>query len=259
MEYILKSPNDVAQYSITELAKRSDTSETTVNRLCLSLGYSGFGQMKIALMQDIVSEKIKNIPKDITESDSIDIVAEKLSGSLSLAISNTLGIISFSELSRAIESILKAEKVYFYGIGGSGYVSHIAHHLFLKAGIFNTAYDEGYMQAVSASLLTKMDLAVGISHSGRTKDVIDALRIAKEKGAMTIALTGNKESEIVNYADIKLFTFSNEEPIYGDFMEAKVSQLLIIDLLYIGILLKDVPIFTQRLEETAEAIRNRSL
>ena len=259
VDYILKNPNDVVQYSITELAKRSDTSETTVNRLCLSLGYSGFGQMKIALMQDVVSEKIKNIPKDISENDSIDVVAEKLSNSLSVAIGNTFNGISFSELSRAIESILKAEKIYFYGIGGSGYLAKIAHHLFLKAGIFNTAYDDGYMQAVSASLLTKRDLAIGISHSGKTKDIIEALRIAKQKGAMTIAISGKKDSKVVNFADIKLFTFSNEEPIYGDFMEARVSKLFIINLLYIGILLKDVPMFTLHLEETAEAIRDRSL
>ena len=55
-----------------------------------------------------------------------------------------------------------------------------------------------------------------------------------------------------------LFTFSKEEPIYGDFMEGKASQLFIINLLYIGILLKNIPAFTNYLEETAKAIWDKS-
>lgn len=257
LEYISKNPYEIAQESITDIAKNSNTSETTVNRLCHSLGYSGFGQMKLALMHDVVSEKIKNIPEDINEKDDLKTIMKKLGNSFMSAVGKTQERIDYSELNRAIETILKAEKIYFYGIGGSGHIAEIAHHLFLKAGILNTAYRDGYMQSVSASLLTKRDLTIIISHSGRTKDVIDAIKIAKKNGSMTIVITGNKESNIIDYADIKLFTSSKEEPLYGDFMEAKISQLLIIDLLYIGILLKNVPIYVRHLEETAEAIRGR--
>jgi RpiR family transcriptional regulator, carbohydrate utilization regulator len=133
---------------------------------------------------------------------------------LTSALEHTFEILDISELNRAIESILKAERIYFYGIGGSGYVARIAHHLFLKAGIFNTACDNGYMQAITADLLSRRDLAIGISHSGETKDVIEALEIAKGKGATTIAITGNKQSTIVSKADINLFwNFSRSELI----------------------------------------------
>lgn len=257
LEYILKNPYKITQESITGIAKNSETSETTVNRLCHSLGYSGFGQMKLALMHDVVSDKIKNIPEDIVEKDDLRTIMKKLGNSFISVIGKTQEIIDYSELKRAIETILKAEKIYFYGIGGSGHIAEVAHHLFLKASIFNTSYCDGYMQAVSASLLTRRDLAIGISHSGRTRDVIEAIKIAKNNGAMTIVITGNMESNIIDYADIKLFTSSKEEPLYGDFMEAKISQLFIIDLLYIGILLKNVPIYVKHLEDTAEAIRGR--
>lgn len=257
-DYILKHPEAILNFSITELARESSVSEATVNRLCHSLGYSGYGVMKIALSQQLAQETIKNIPKDIKEGDDVSEVAKKLSYSLKAAIENTYNILSVSELVRAIESIQTAERIYFYGIGGSGAVAKIAHHLFLKAGILNYSYEDGYMQAVSAALLTNRDVVVGISHSGNTKDVVEALHIAKERGATTIAITGNKNSAIVNESDISLFTFSNEEPIYGDFMEAKVSQVFIIDLLYIGILLKNIPAFNKYLEETAKAVWNRS-
>ena len=258
VDFILQNPQDIANYSITELAQKCLTSETTVNRLCHSIGYSGYSQMKISLTQNLAQSTLKTIPGDIKEGDSIIDAAEKLKYCLTSAIEHTFEILNISELNRAIESILKAERIYFYGIGGSGYVARIAYHLFIKAGIFNTACDSGYMQAITASLLSRRDLAIGISHSGETKDVVKALTIAKEKGATTIAITGNKESAIVNKADINLFTFSKEEPIYGDFMEGKASQLFIIDLLYVGILLKNIPAFTNYLEETASAIWDKS-
>ena len=257
-DYILQNPKQIANLSITELAQKCSTSETTVNRLCHSIGLSGYSQMKISLTHNIAQGTLKSVPGDIKEGDQLPDVAEKLRYCLSLAIDHTCEILNISDLSRTIECILKSEKVYFYGIGGSGYVAEIAHHLFLKAGIFNTAYNSGYMQSVSASLLTRRDLAIGISHSGNTKDVVKALEIAKEKGATTVAITGNEDSKIIEKADISLFTFSMEEPIYGDFMEGKVSQLFIIDLLYIGVLLKNIPIFTNYLEESARAIWDRS-
>ena len=257
-DYISQNPEEIANFSITELAQKCSTSETTVNRLCHSIGYSGYSQMKISLTQNLAQSTLKTIPGDIKEGDSIIDAAEKLKYCLTLALEHTFEILDISKLNRAINSILKAEKVYFYGIGGSGYVARIAHHLFIKAGIFNTACDSGYMQAITAALLSRRDVAIGISHSGDTKDVVKALEIAKEKGAITIAITGNEESAIVSRADINLFTFSKEEPIYGDFMEGKASQLFIINLLYIGILLKNIPVFTDYLEETAKAIWDKS-
>lgn len=257
-DFILNDAEIAINSSITELASKSSVSEATINRLCHSLDYSGYGQMKIAIVQQLVNQKIRNIPKDIKAEDKIDEVAKKLSYSLINAIDSTLSIIGISELTHAINSIQQADRIYFYGIGGSGATAKIAHHLFLKAGILNYVYEDGYMQAVSAALLTKRDVVLGISHSGETKDIVEAIRIAKEKGATTIAITGNKDSAIASEADINLFTFSNEVPIYGDFMEARISQVFIIDLLYIGILLNNIPAFTEYLKETAQAIWNRS-
>ena len=257
--FVAAHPEEVARLSISELARRSETSEATVNRLSRSMGYEGYGDLKLDLHRGVVSGSIKNIPSDIDAHDSLPTVADKLSQSLNRALKGTLDTISIGEVSRAVESIIKADRIYIYGIGGSGYVAEIAHHLFLKAGILNTAYGDGYMQAVSSALVTSRDLVIGISHSGATRDVITALKNAHEQGATTIAITGNPDAQVLLHADIPLVTTSQEEPIYGDFMEAKICQLFVIDLLYIGVLLKDVPVHKRHLEGTARAIWDRSV
>lgn len=258
-EFIAAHPEDVGRLSISELARRSETSEATVNRLSRSLGYRGYSDLKLDLVRDLTSGSIKNIPSDISVGDDLATVAPKLSHSLERALNGTLHTISINEVGRAVESIVKADRIYFYGIGGSGFVCEIAHHLFLKAGILNTAFGDGYMQAVSSALVTSRDLVIGISHSGSTRDVITALANAHTGGATTIGITGNPEAQILEHADIRLVTVSHEEPIYGDFMEAKICQLFVIDLLYIGVLLKDVPVFKRHLEGTARAIWDRSV
>lgn len=258
-EYISLSPGDIAHLSISELARRTNTSEATVNRFSRSLGYGGYPDMKIHLLQAVMRERIKNIPKEINEGDDAATVARKLADSLVGAITETVDTVDFAQVNRAVESMMKADRIYFYGIGGSGHVADLAHHLFLKAGVVSTAYSDGYMQAVSAALVTRRDVVIGISHSGNTVDVIKVLQLARSRGATTIALTGNANAKIMDHADISLVTVSHEEPIYGDFMEAKVCQLFVIDLLYIAILLRDVPVFTRNLQATADAIWDRSI
>jgi len=257
-DYIRESPEGIATLSITSLAQACNTSETTVNRLCHSLGFAGYPGLKTALTHNLAKGSQVILHGDISESDKLPDVAYKLKQLLISSLERTYELVVVTTLDRAIESVLDAKRVYIYGVGGSGYVADFAHHLFLKAGIFTTAYDTGYMQVISASLLTKQDLVIGISHSGNTKDVVKALSLARSQGAATIAITGNKDSRITRYADIVLATYSTEKPIYSDFMEAKVSQIYVISLLYLGVLLTNPSRYTVNLEGSARAIIDRS-
>lgn len=256
--FIMSNPHEAARLSISELARQSSTSEATVNRLSRALGYAKYSDLKLDLVRTAPRTPLKNIPGEIEPEDDASTVADKLAGSLVRGITDTLDTLDTSSVTRAVASIGMADRVYWYGIGGSGHVCDVAQHLFLKAGILSTAYGDGYMQAVSSALVTNRDLVIGISHSGATLDVIKSLENARSRSATTIAITGARDSAITEHADIALITASSEEAIYGDFMEAKVCQLLVIDLLYIAVLLQNVPKFTRQLEETAAAIWDRS-
>lgn len=257
-DYILSHYEEIPLLNITELAKRSDTSEASVSRFCRSIEISSFKNLGFLLTSSLAAGRIVTIPQGINEDDEPNVIADKLLYVFTDTLKKTNRVLDVNKLERAIDLITEARKVYFYGVGGSGAIARIAHHLFLKAGIFNVVYDDGYMQAVSAALLQKGDIAFGISHSGNTKDVVNALALAKKSGANTIALTGDSDSAITKVADIKLVTIFNEEPIYGDFMEAKVGQLYLINFLYIGLLLRNVPETLKPIEKTAAAIWNRS-
>jgi RpiR family carbohydrate utilization transcriptional regulator len=262
-EFIEANRERVAGMSIAELAAASETSEATVNRFSRALNYRGYGEMKLDVVRaDAVGGRdalsvIKNIPSSIEATDDLTMVASKLVQSMAQGARDAAGAVNYEEVRRAIDTILSADRVYFYGIGGSGYVGDIAYHLFLKAGLVSSSCSDGYLQAVTSVLVTNRDVVIGISDSGVTRDVVSALRNARRCGAATIAMTGRRGTPIEEVADILLLTGSQQIPLYGDFLEARVSQLFIVDLLYIGVLLRDVPKYSRRIEGTAEAIRDR--
>ena len=258
-DFIISQPEEVPHLTITELAKRSETSEATVNRLCKSLCISGYSQLKYIITRDLTLGSVTTIPQSIEKDDDYQTIVEKLYYFLSDVIGSTKDVVDINELEKAINAIGNANRIYIYGSGGNAGIALIAQNIFLRAGFINTACIDDYMQAVTASLLSEGDVVIGISHSGRTKDVSEALRIAKSHGATTIAICGNAETQFYKNADCKLLTITKEKPIYGDYMEAKISQMFIINLLNIGVLLKNYSKTTSSLEITTAAIWDRSI
>lgn len=111
------------------------------------------------------------------------------------------------------------------------------------------------MQIVAAASLKEGDVAIGISHSGTTVDVINALKVANMNGATTIAITSNPQSPLVEQSDVVLQTTSQEIPLYGEFMRARIGQLFIVDLLYIGVVFILGDLARKNLENTAKAVK----
>ena len=107
-----------------------------------------------------------------------------------------------------------------------------ASHKMFRLGLHSTAYTDNHMQSIAASHTTANDVVIGISHSGRSKDVIQALKIAKDNGAATISLTNQGKSPIEKVSDIVLHTVSDETNYRILGLSSRIAQLAIIDTLY---------------------------
>jgi RpiR family carbohydrate utilization transcriptional regulator len=120
--------------------------------------------------------------------------------------------------------------IQFFGVGNSGIVAQDAQHKFFRLGINTTAYSDGHMQVMSASILGAGDCVVVISNSGRTRDLMDACDIARKNGATTIVITASG-SPLASAGHIHL---SADHPEGFDKYSPMVSRLLhlmIIDIL----------------------------
>ncbi|ACI18455.1 MurR/RpiR family transcriptional regulator [Dictyoglomus thermophilum] len=251
--YILAHWQDVLHLPITELAERIGVSEATIVRMCKKLGLRGFQELKIALATEKI-QPIKTIHQAVQEGDDLETILKKVFSANIRAMESTLNVISVKEIERAIEAILNARQLQIYGVGGSGPVALDAQHKFMKTGIPTVAYVDSHMMAMSASILEPQDVVIGISASGSSKDIIDALELAKNRGATTIGITHYARTPLDRVLDIKL-SVSSEETFYRtESTSARIAQLSIIDTLYIGVALRRLDKIIENLKLTREAI-----
>jgi RpiR family carbohydrate utilization transcriptional regulator len=251
-DFILKNAEELIYLTVTELAERTQTSESTVVRLCQKIGYKGYQEFKIVLARDLV-EPTDAIYERIEESDALAAIKTKVFAANAQALQDTLEVLDDLELQRAIDAVSAAKRVEIYGVGGSGSIAVDAYHKFLKLGIASIAISDSDLMGMSAALLRPGTVALGISHTGMSRDVCEALDHAKTGGATTICITHRATSPITKVADIKLFTAAKETAFRSDAMSSRIAQLSIIDTIYVGVALKDYQHSTQTIAQTREA------
>ncbi len=91
-------------------------------------------------------------------------------------------------LQQAVTAMAQAQRVEFYGFGASGAVAADAQHKFFRLLLSAAAYSDPHMQAMSAVTLKPGDVAVCISQSGRSKDLLITANLVRESGANLITL-----------------------------------------------------------------------
>jgi RpiR family carbohydrate utilization transcriptional regulator len=251
-DFILKHPEELIYLTVTELAERTQTSESTVVRLCQKIGYKGYQEFKIMLARDLVGPT-ETVHEQIASNDSPEALKTKVFAANAQALKDTLEVLSDAELERAVRAIARARKIEVYGIGGSAPLALDAYHKFMKLGLCAVWLNDSDLMAMSSSLLGPEDVALGISHTGASRDVCDALENAHGAGATTICITHRATSPITKASDIKLFTAAKETAFGSDATSSRIAQLTIIDTLYAGIANQDYDRALGHVQKTREA------
>jgi DNA-binding MurR/RpiR family transcriptional regulator len=118
---------------------------------------------------------------------------------------------------------------------------------------------DSHLQIMTAALLTEEDVAILISYSGSTKDTIDVAKLAKENGAKIISITRFAKSPLTSYSGITLLCGSNEGPLQGGSLSAKISQLYLLDILYAEYFRRTQKESTLNKESTAKSVIEKML
>lgn len=258
VDFIEKNQDEIIHLSITEVAERSETSESSVVRLCKRLGYKGFQDLKIHLARELISPE-KQIHEVIEKGDNVEKIKKKVFQSNIQALYDSMEVCSDEEIQKAVNAISKARLIEFYGNGGSGTVALDAHHKLLKLGIKSFAYSDSVLQAMSASVLSENDVVIGISHTGSNTDVLAAMKLAKEAGATLICITNASKSPITNISDIVLQTASKETLFRTDAISSRIAQLTIIDILVAAVANQKYELTYNNLQKTRRSTIDKKL
>lgn len=110
--------------------------------------------------------------------------------------------------------------------------------------------------------LTRRDVVVGIAASGTTPYVLGAMRFARRKGAVTIALASNPRSPLARQAQIAIVPETGPEVIAGSTrMKAGTAQKMVLNMLSTASMVRLGRVYGNRmiyLEATNEKLRRRT-
>ncbi|KPJ87773.1 MAG: hypothetical protein AMS17_07540 [Spirochaetes bacterium DG_61] len=261
-DFILIDPSKIKYLKIKDLAQVCDVSESTVMRFVRTIGLDSFQDLKIIITEITTQQDIGKVREeeyvydDISKKDSINSIINKIVHRNTKTLQDTKKLISSRDIERAVEAITNAKKIDIYGAGGSFIAAENARLRFYRIGKQCFASNDGNQQLVSASLLTKDDIAIGISNSGKTKSTVMALKKAKECGAKTICITNYDQSPITEYADIKLFSSTQDLAFFQESMTSRVAQILIVDIIYAALAVKDFTTSVRMIEKSSEALKS---
>jgi RpiR family carbohydrate utilization transcriptional regulator len=256
--YILDNPSEVIHMTITELAEAAKNAEATVFRLCKKLGFSGYQELKIALAGDLYTP-LESVYKEVSPSDSIRTMTNKIFFGINEGLQDTLKIIDEEAIEKAIQAITSTRRIDVYGSGGSAVIAADIEHRFMRFGISVRAYSDPHLQIASATLLQPGDLVIAVSHTGANRDVLDAVAMAKSNHVTTIAITSYIRSPLSQIADIALHGMGREITYRSEAMASRLVHLAIVDILYIGSLLRQQDKIIENMNKVRKSIAKRKI
>lgn len=255
-EFVIKNPERVVQMSISELARDVKVGESTVMRFCRAIDYKGYQEFKLRLAQDLV-EPVEYIHEKIKFSDSIAQLAQKTFQTNRAAVENTQKALDPEMVKVAAKTLSRARRIDIYGAGYSFLTALDAKLKFTRLGLLADAYGDAHLQVMAAATLTARDVAIGISHSGSTKDAVEALDLAHKGGTPTIAITTFSPSPITKVSDVVLLTSSPESPLGGEVLTSRIAQLCVIDVLAVAVAVAVGEDCLDLIKKTSEAVKKK--
>ena len=234
-EYLLTHTGEIINISISDLAKLCNCGDATIVRFSRRLGLSGYQELKLRLAAELNASS--TISSEIEKGDSCFDIFKKRIADITDSLYSTESVLDAPSLDKASHAIKNADRIVIFGLGNSAAIAQDAAHKFLRIGLPAQACCDNHIQAIIASHLKRGNVAIGISHSGASKDVVDALRLSKACGATTISVTNHASSPIVETSDITLFTKSSETKHSILAMSSRIAQLAIFDSIYTHIVL----------------------
>ncbi|CFQ28183.1 MULTISPECIES: MurR/RpiR family transcriptional regulator [Yersinia] len=252
-EVILASPQTAIHSSIATLAKMANVSEPTVNRFCRRLDTKGFPDFKLHLAQSLANGT-PYVNRNVEEDDSVAAYTGKIFESTMASLDMVKNNLDIAAINRAVDLLTQAKKISFFGLGASAAVAHDAMNKFFRFNIPVIYFDDIVMQRMSCMNSSEGDVVVLISHTGRTKSLVELAHLARENDATVIAIT-SRDTPLANEATLPLLLDVPEDTDMYMPMVSRIAQLTLIDVLATGFTLRRGAKFRDNLKRVKDALK----
>ncbi len=253
-EAILENPQAAIHSSIATLADLSNVSEPTVNRFCRRLDTKGFPDFKLHLAQSL-AQGTPYVNRNVDEHDGPEEYTKKIFESTMAALDVAKQSVDINTINRVVDLLTQANKISFFGLGSSASVAHDALNKFFRFNVPVVYFQDIVMQRMSTMSSTDGDVIVLISHTGRTKSLVEIAQLARANDATVVGITA-ADSPLGRECN---FVLSLDVPEDTDMympMASRIAQLTLIDILATGFTLRRGNKFRENLKRVKESLRD---
>ncbi|SEE96233.1 MurR/RpiR family transcriptional regulator [Ruania alba] len=255
---VLADPAAVARESITALAQRCDTSPPTVVRFAKRMGFPGYPQLRLALAKDAGLEEGRTAREPLSgtldASHTLEQVVASIGYADARAVEDTSAMLDIPALTAAVDALVNARRIDLVGVGASAISAIDLDQKLSRLGLVTVHHPERHLAMTAISLRSAGDVVIALSHSGSTTDVVAPTALARSQGATTIAITNHPGSQLAQAADITLVTASRETTFRSGAMASRIAQLVVIDCLFVGVAMRDMPTTQAALDASFRAV-----
>ena len=249
---LLEKPELICLMTLAELARETDSSDASIIRFCRKMGYSGFSEMKQAFANALNDSSIMTV-EEIHKEDSVLDNLQKVYKSNMQTLTDIILLADKEAYEEAVQVLLKAKSIHFFGTGDSAAVCQLFYFKFGRLGIPGSAQQDPVMQLMEASNLGPGDVAVIISYEGKSRTVLNAAKVADERGATIICITKMSKSPLLRLSDISLFIATSDVTVGKDIVARRVAEQMVIDALYLSVLVRSDKGYEKRLNSASKS------
>ncbi|MBD5098745.1 MAG: MurR/RpiR family transcriptional regulator [Clostridiales bacterium] len=233
-DYLLGHQGEAMGLSIHQLAEKTFTSPSTVIRMCQHIGFKGYKEFRQAVTCEVAVRRLDQRQErgEITRSDSLDEIVDKVTYQNIMSLENTKSLIDTGTLQSCVDLLRSARTVLLFGLGASLCAARDLNLRFLRLNKPCVVNDDWHAQLLQAKNASRDDLAIVLSYSGETAEVVACVKALRENGAPIIAITRRVDSQVAELSDYCLYTTDNPSAAHSGAMATHISQLNVIDILF---------------------------
>ncbi|SFR70229.1 MurR/RpiR family transcriptional regulator [[Clostridium] aminophilum] len=209
-------------YTADSVCRKLYVSPASLTRFSKKLGFTGYREF----IYEYQSERRNRRP----DSKDTEIVLDTYQEMLTKAYS----LIDQDQIDRIIRSIRSHRRIFIYGLGSSGLAAQEFKNRFVRLGVDADAVVDSHSLLMNAARLGEEALVIGISYSGATEEVIDAMYKAVKRGGETILITSRNDNSFQELFNEVVLCAVKKNLEYGDLISPQFPVLVLIDRIYAG-------------------------
>jgi RpiR family transcriptional regulator, carbohydrate utilization regulator len=250
-EFVTANPEQVVRMSLQELAAGAGVSDATALRFCRAIGFSGFTEMKMALVADNAL-LVEAIFEEVTVEDSPWDVARKCLTASSQLIADTMELLDGASFDEAVRILDDAPSILIFAAGTSIPLAQDLETRLFRLGRNPVCVTDPFLQFMRAALVERDDAVVVISRSGAPPTILPAIREARSRHGNVVTITASAHSLLAGAADVVLVAASRE--IRSDAMASLVPMAAVTEALAVSLALRDQRVAIRNEREIWRAI-----